>query len=120
MGFSNHSLENGAFMIVLTYIYAICLMGYGIFGFHKAGSLISLISGLVFGITLFSICIANNKRWSQVSAPSVTLILTLMFAIRAYVSQRPILLGWTIATFILFILFAYRMTKIAQDRKERG
>lgn len=107
-------------MIVFTYIYAICLMGYGVFGYHKAGSVISLVSSLIFGVSLFAICIGNSKRWSQISAPPLTLILTLMFAIRAYLTQKPTLVGWTIASFVLFALFTYRATKLAQDRKEQG
>ncbi len=120
VGFSNHSLEYGVYMIVLTYIYATCLMGFGLYGFYKAGSLISFLSSLAFGIFLFAICIGNNKRWSQLSAPPITLILTLMFALRAYFTQKSLPIVWTVASFILFALFTYRAVKLEQDRRERG
>ncbi|HSX14205.1 MAG TPA: TMEM14 family protein [Chlamydiales bacterium] len=107
-------------MIVLTYIYALCLMGFGMFGYYKAGSIVSLVSSVIFGVILFSICIGNSKRWSQLTAPPVTLMLTILFAVRSYITQTPTAIGWTIASFILFALFTYRATKLAQDRKERG
>lgn len=95
-------------------------MLFGLFGYFKAGSIVSLISSHIFGIMLFAICIGNSKRWSQLAAPPVTLILTVMFAIRAYLTQKPFLIVWTVASFILFALFTYRATRLARDRREQG
>jgi uncharacterized membrane protein (UPF0136 family) len=69
---------------ILFVSYALIVGAGGIFGWVKAGSLISLCAGVGSGILLLGLShfIYRKKKWALISAGVLLFLLTLMFALR--------------------------------------
>ncbi|MFS8562956.1 MAG: TMEM14 family protein [Rhabdochlamydiaceae bacterium] len=66
-------------MSFIILVYALAIFGGGIFGFLKAGSLISLMAGLTFGLALFIAFLGFRRKWGPYLALIVTFILDAFF-----------------------------------------
>jgi len=96
--------------VCLTSAYAVLLIAFGITGFVKAGSLISLYSGGGLGVLLLGCSLGMMKgiRLCSFGALGTLIILMAAFFFRALASHKilPIALG--MLSLGLFLFLAYR------------
>jgi uncharacterized membrane protein (UPF0136 family) len=76
-------------MSYIIFLYSLFIIGGGVFGF-RAGSRISLIMSLFFGIVLMAASIANHqqKKWGLFLALITTYVLDSVFLYRFLVSFK--------------------------------
>lgn len=76
--------------VVAAIVYGILALAGGIFGYVKAGSLPSLISGLVSGGLLVTggIALAQGMSWGLLLSTVVTIALIIVFAIRLWKTRK--------------------------------
>ncbi len=95
--------------IIATLIYGILLLFGGIFGYIKAKSKPSLISGVISGLLLL---ISGVLQWQQISmglilAQVLTLVLAIVFAIRLWKTRKfmpaGLMLVLSVATLVILI-----------------
>ena len=95
--------------IIATLIYGILLLVGGIFGYTKAKSKPSLISGVISGLLLL---ISGFLQWQQISmglilAQVLTLVLAIVFAIRLWKTRKfmpaGLMLVLSVATLVILI-----------------
>jgi len=75
---------------VLILIYALLILIGGIFGHLKAGSTISLYTGILSGVFLISCCtgIYFNKRWGILGSLSFLFVLDAFFTYRFLITKK--------------------------------
>jgi uncharacterized membrane protein (UPF0136 family) len=73
-------------------IYAALLMMLGYLGYHRTGSMISLYMGMGFGflLVLCSLAMFAKNKLGAYLAVILTLCLTVIFAIRYTIVQKPV------------------------------
>ncbi|MGK7882336.1 MAG: TMEM14 family protein [Crocosphaera sp.] len=95
--------------IIATLIYGILLLLGGIFGYTKAKSKPSLISGVISGLLLL---ISGVLQWQQISvglilAQILTLVLAIVFAIRLWKTRKfmpaGLMLVVSVATLVILV-----------------
>ncbi|MDJ0581361.1 TMEM14 family protein [Crocosphaera sp.] len=95
--------------IIATLIYGILLLVGGIFGYIKAKSKPSLISGFISGLLLL---ISGVLQWQQISvglilAQILTLVLAIVFAIRLWKTRKfmpaGLMLMVSVATLVILV-----------------
>ncbi len=95
--------------IIATLIYGILLLLGGIFGYTKAKSKPSLISGVISGLLLL---ISGVLQWQQISvglilAQILTLVLAIVFAIRLWKTRKfmpaGLMLMVSVATLVILV-----------------
>ena len=95
--------------IIATVIYGILLLVGGIFGYTKAKSKPSLISGLISGLLLL---ISGVLQWQQITvglivAQVLTLVLAIVFAIRLWKTRKFMPAGFmlvlSVATLVILV-----------------
>lgn len=98
------------FRFYITLIFALFLMAFGFFGYHKTGSLMSLYSSLTFGVLLLGACFGMfaQKKWGSRAATLLTALLTLMFAYRAIMTHKPVPSRLALVSFVLFCFLFYK------------
>ncbi len=70
--------------ILLTAIYAILVITLGILGYQQAGSVISLVMGLIFGVILLfsAFYMTQEKKWAFILGILASSILLISFGYR--------------------------------------
>lgn len=76
--------------IIMTFIYAVLSIVGGIIGYKQAGSVQSMISGIVTGVLLIvgGIAMIQGQLWGAWLAAAVTLLLLIVFIFRLIKTRR--------------------------------
>lgn len=90
-------------------VFALFLIVFGYAGYQRTCSLMSVVSGSVFGIALLISCFGmyQKKKWGMQAAMVISALLTVLFAIRGVISEKPvpmILTGLSAAVLILLLI----------------
>ena len=96
--------------------YGVLVLIGGLMGYFKAYSLASLISGLIFGISLIvsGIAMLKKKVWGQYLALGLSILLTLFFGYRFIITKNFSFFPgglFTLVSLILAILLGIRTNK---------
>ena len=101
-------------MYILTYTYVVLLLIGSFIGYYKAGSVASLVMGLVFSalITAFTLLLHKGKSWAGQALLGVVLLLDCFFSWRYMKTQALVPSGlFSILTAILLIVIYLRLKK---------
>ncbi len=66
-------------MSLVILIYALMILAGGVFGFLKAGSIMSLLAGIIFSLALFISFLGFKRKWGPYLALIVVFILDAFF-----------------------------------------
>lgn len=100
-------------MYVAIWIYTALLLGGGIIGYLKKGSIPSLVMGVVFSLllTFFTVQYSKRKKWASSWLLLTVLILDFFFSWRYIKTQALMPAGiFTVLTSILLVII-YLQTK---------
>ena len=75
---------------IMTFIYAVLSIVGGVIGYQKAGSVQSMISGIIAGVLLIigAISLMQGQVWGAWLAIAVTLLLVIVFVFRLVKTRR--------------------------------
>ena len=91
--------------LIPTLIFSICLLIFGVFGYLKTGSKMSLYSSLTFGTLLLSSCLGMGlrKKWGFYSARILTALLSAMFIFRSVITHKPVPIALAVVSCAMFL-----------------
>ncbi len=99
---------------LIIFIYATLILVGGVIGFCKAGSIPSLISGIVFDV-LLSICavaMLKKKAWGQYTALILTFIIDAFFTLRFTKTLQFFPAGFmSLLSLVVLIILALQIRK---------
>lgn len=92
------------------FVFAVFLIVFGYIGYLKSCSLMSFISGGISGVLLLISCLGmyQKKKWGMKAAMVISALLTIMFAIRGVISEKPLPMILTALSAVVLVLLLIR------------